>query len=231
MNSLSPPKTLGREPLSGVVLGDGTRSLAELLRGDRDQWRFLKSLDQSSPWDAFPGLTSPEVLQEINFQGKSAIGMLWAKQNESSILSFPFPPSWGEPHVPAQFREMNEEANVTSTDVQIPNLSRPEHVATHRALITNYGRTLSESSVVYRGDGFVVCMYVNDHPLPHFHVLGANAPETLARYTIETLDLMSGELPGALRKRVREWARRRRNDLMQCWERCRTGRHPFQLED
>jgi len=54
----------GREPLSGVVLGDGTRSLAELLRGDRDQWRFLKSLDQSSPWDAFPGLTSLEVLSQ-----------------------------------------------------------------------------------------------------------------------------------------------------------------------
>src|SRR5260370_42110404 len=145
----------GRETLSGVVLLDGTRSLAELLRGDRDQWRFLQSLDQSSPWDAFPGLITPGVSQEITFQGKSAAGMLWAKQNNSTILSFAFPPAWREPHVHAQFREMDEEANITSSNIQLPNLSRPEHVATHRGVITNYGRTLSQSSIVYRGARYV----------------------------------------------------------------------------
>ena len=52
--------------------------------------------------------------------------MLWAKQNESTILSFAVPPNWIDSWVQAQFRKMAEDCNITSTDIQVPNLSNPE---------------------------------------------------------------------------------------------------------
>jgi hypothetical protein len=223
----------GSAPISGVLLGDGKHSLAGVLRGDdyREEWRLLSSLDQSSPWDAYPHSTEPGDFQEVHFQGRTAIGMLWAKQNESPILSFAVPPNWIDSWVQAQFRELAEDSNITSADIQIPNLSNPGHVTIHRNLINNYGRVAPLSSRVYEGDGFVIRMYVNDHNPPHFHVVDAYTSETVARYAIETLDLLSGQLSGVLRARVTEWARNRREDLMGCWDRCRKGQHPFFLED
>src|SRR5450755_4625970 len=88
--------------------------------------------------------------------------------------SFAFPPNWGNSWVRAQYREMADDFNITSTDVQMPNLSNPGHVTTHRDLIDNYGRVTLPSSLVYEGDGFVIRMYVDDHNPPHFHVVGTN---------------------------------------------------------
>jgi Domain of unknown function (DUF4160) len=222
----------GSVHISGALLVDGTRSLAAILRDNhRDGWRFLHSLDQSSPWDAYPGTTTPGKFQEIQFQGKVAVGMLWAKQNESSILNFAFHSDWNDSHVSAHFREMDEEEEITSADCEIPNLSNPKHVAIHSALIANFGHAMSPSSVIYEGQGFIVRMFFNDHPPPHFHVFVPNISETQARYAVGTLDVLSGRLSSALHQRVREWAAGRRARLIQCWDRCRVGQHPFLLED
>src|SRR5690348_14215995 len=80
----------GHVALSGVFLGDGTFSLSAILGGNdyKDEWRFLRSLEQSSPWSAYPGLTVPGELQEVTCGGAVATGMLWAKQNDSIVVSF-----------------------------------------------------------------------------------------------------------------------------------------------
>jgi hypothetical protein len=223
----------GNAPISSVLLGDGNHFLAELLRGSdhREEWRFLQSLDQSSPWDAFPGTTNPGVLQEVLFDSKAATGMLWAKQNDSLVLSFAFNSNWSERLIQAQLREIDQHFNITSNPVEIRNLSSLEHVAVHQNVISDYGRDLSASSLVHEGNGFAIRMYFNDHPPAHFHVLEVNSPDTLARYRIDTLDVLSGRLPSTLRGRVTEWAHRRREDLMQCWHRVRSGQHPLVLDD
>lgn len=224
----------GQSPLSGVLLGDGTRPLATILRGDtyKDERRLLQSIDQRSPWDAYPAAQRPGDFQEVNFRGRAGTGMLWAKQNGSMIVSFSFPPNWGGSHVDAQFHEIDEGGNFTSSDIQIPNLSRLEHVAAHGTLIDEYGRTIAASSVVYEGGGFAIRMFFNDHDPPHFHVMmRRDTSETLARYAIQTLDVLSGRLPSALRARVVEWAVTRQKDLMRCWLRCRSGQHPLSLQD
>jgi hypothetical protein len=224
----------GQPALASVLLGAGAHPLAAILNGDdhREEWRFLRSLAQSSPWGAYPHSERPGEFHEVSYQGQVAIGMLWAKQNDSTILSFAFPPNWSTVHVDAQFHEMDGAGDITSAEVAIPNLSMPEHVTAHRVLLENYGRTMSESSLVYDGDGFVVRMFFNDHPPPHFHVLmRRNTSETLARYAIETLDLLSGNLPSAVRKQVIEWAEENKGFLMNNWERCRAGQHPFLLQE
>jgi len=224
----------GHVSLVNISFNNGTHSLTSLLGGNdyKEEWRSLQSLTQSSPWEVYPRLTSPEKTQEVNYRGESAIGMLWAKQNESTILSFALPPNWADDHVNASYLEIdNVSKNLTSSEITIPNLSEPEHVKIHRNLISNYGRIISPSSLVYEGDGFVVRMYFDDHPPPHFHVLKRrDTSETLAKYTIETLDPLLGGLTSVMRRQVIGWAERHRNELTQCWELCRTGNHPIRVE-
>jgi hypothetical protein len=138
-------------PIAGVFFAEGTHSLAAVLRGDahKDEWRFIKSLDQSSPWGPYPDSEGHGELQEVKFEGETAIGMLWAKQNGSIVFSFAFRPSWNDNHIQAQFSEMSSSGNETRTEVRIPNLSMREHASTHTNLITEYGRNLSPSSLVY----------------------------------------------------------------------------------
>jgi hypothetical protein len=189
-------------------------------------------LDQSSPWSALPDLIKPSEFQQIIFRGETATGMLWAKTNESAILSFAFAPDWGDGQVQAQFCEMDKVGKIISAEIGIPNLSNPDHVTSHRDLINNYGRTISASSLVYEGDGFVVRIWFNDHDPPHFHVLARrDTSDTLARCSIQTLDFLSGDLSPVLRRRVKDWAGARRERLMEAWVRCRMGKHPFFVEE
>jgi hypothetical protein len=225
---------VGSVPISAIQLGDGTVSLASILGGDahKEEWRFLQNLNQASPWNEYPGAPPPDEAQEARFQGQSAMGMLWANRSGSSILSFAWSQSWNDGFVHAQLCELDPGGNINPTDVDIRNLSKPEHVVLHRDWIHSYGRALANSSLVYNGEHFRIRIYFNDHhPLPHFHVFRPNSTESLASYAIQTLDLLAGELPPALGRRVRDWASTRREDLLRCWNRCRQGQHPFVLED
>lgn len=225
---------VGHVPLSQVLLGDGTCTMAAVLRGDvnREEWRFLASLDQASPWSAYPQAVAPGQLEEVIFQGQSAIGMLWARRNGSAIVSFAFPPNWGDSSVQAELHQLdNTGINFGRIEIAVPNLSGLEHVAVHRELIATYGRDLAKSSLIYEGDGFFIRIWFTDHPPPHFHVmLRRDTSDAAARYAIETLDLLSGKLAPPLRRRVEEWARGRREELMSSWTRCSNGQHPFRIE-
>ena len=224
----------GHMSLSNLLLGDRGYSLAAILRGDahKDEWRFLRSLEQSSPWDEYPHSTRPDAFQEVHFNGVPAVGMLWARQNDSMILSFAFHPNWGESHVSAQFREMNDAREIIPSEVQIPNLSTREHATVHRELITSYGRTVASSSLIYEGNGFVIRIWFNEHPLPHFHVLlRRDTSDSLASLAIDTLDILAGDLPPAMRNKVKEWAESQKEILILSWERCKLGQHPYLLQE
>jgi len=223
----------GQTTISGIFFYQ-TYSLAEVLRDEdhREEWRFIQNLDQFSPYGAYSGAITPGALQEVMFQGRVATAMLWATQNQSAVVSFSFAPNWDASSLTAQFREIIDGEEIIPREIQIPNLSKIEHVTIHRGLISDYGLVLSNSSIVYGGDGFVVRMFFNDHLPPHFHVmLRRDTSDAVARYEIETLDMLSGELAPALRRRVESWATRRKKDLMENWERCRRQQYPILLAD
>lgn len=68
--------------------------------------------------------------------------------------------------------------------------------------------------------GIVIYMHHgNEHPPPHFHVKYA---EHEAKFGIHTLDVIKGELPPAVHRRVRKWARRHQNELLDNFDRTRT---------
>jgi hypothetical protein len=212
------------------VLGDGTSSLAAVLAGNdyKEEWRFLRALDQRNPWDTHPHAVGPGDLEEVSFQGQAGRGITWAKKNGSAVFSFGFPPLWDQDPLHATYAELTDTGEVMAVATDVANLSRLEHVQRNAELLHNYGGEVSPSSLVYEGNGFAVRMYFDDHDPPHFHVLlRRDTSDTQAKCRVDNFDLLAGELPAVLRRRVKEWARNRTVDLMRNWARCREGRHPY----
>ncbi len=68
--------------------------------------------------------------------------------------------------------------------------------------------------------GIMIYMYFSDHAPPHFHAeYGGNE----AVYTIDTLELIRGNLPRRAHGLVVEWASLHREDLRANWIRARAG--------
>ena len=63
--------------------------------------------------------------------------------------------------------------------------------------------------------GIIIYMYFNDHAPPHFH---AEYGEHEAVYTIETLEMLRGQLPRRAHGMVVEWASLHRGELRRNWE-------------
>jgi hypothetical protein len=67
---------------------------------------------------------------------------------------------------------------------------------------------------VSRFYGIVITLYINEHNPPHFHVKYA---EYVAEIDIQTLKIISGNLPKRAYALVLEWAVEHRDDLMENW--------------
>ena len=63
-------------------------------------------------------------------------------------------------------------------------------------------------------------MYYNDHSPPHFH---AEYGEFEAIYTIETIEVLRGELPRRAHAMVLEWTTLHRFELQDNWNFARDG--------
>lgn len=63
-------------------------------------------------------------------------------------------------------------------------------------------------------------MYYNDHSPPHFH---AEYGEYEAIYTIDTIEILRGELPRRAHSMVIEWTVLNRYALKDNWELARSG--------
>lgn len=220
--------------LADVTFGAGFYTLPSLLRGAdyREEWRSLKGLEQSSPYGQ-DDWTVPSELEEVRFQGTPGVGLLRAVENKSAILSFAFREVWDSPKLQASHFKIDESDNVVPTDIEVPNLAKPEHVTAHEVLIQTLGTDLSSSSIIYESEDFVLRMYFNDHDPPHFHVMAQHdSSETLARFRINNLDQLtqSASLRPGLRRKIVDWAESRKDPLMRCWCDCRQHRHPATLE-
>ena len=61
-------------------------------------------------------------------------------------------------------------------------------------------------------------MFYPDHPPPHFHALYA---EYEARIAIDTLAVLTSDLPRPVLREVLAWATERRAELLENWKLCR----------
>jgi len=222
----------GDSSISKIVIGDGTHSVASLLSGNvyKDEWRFIRGLDQASPGASSWNFNKPHSLQEVTFRGQPTFGMLWAAVTRSLVLSLPLSPPWRDSRLTARLEEMSELAEISERDVALANVSNPNHAYEHRQLIDTYGRDESASSVIYHDVDFFARIYFFDHNPPHFHVCSpADPATTLATFAIGTLDILKGKVTGRLQSIVRQWAGDHKVQLIENWARCRRGQKPFVL--
>ena len=69
--------------------------------------------------------------------------------------------------------------------------------------------------------GIVIAMYYNDHDPPHFH---ARYGAQKARFALDDLHMIDGNLGPRVRGLVVEWASQYQAELRQDWERARARR-------
>jgi hypothetical protein len=62
--------------------------------------------------------------------------------------------------------------------------------------------------------GIVIKIFFGDHPPPHFHAIYG---EYNALVSIESLEIIEGDLPSRAQKLVLEWATLYQQDLLQMW--------------
>ncbi|MGB3293445.1 MAG: DUF4160 domain-containing protein [Phormidesmis sp.] len=67
---------------------------------------------------------------------------------------------------------------------------------------------------VARFYGIVIKIFFGDHPPPHFHAVYG---EYNALISIESLDIIEGDLPKRAQKLVIDWASLYQQDLLQMW--------------
>lgn len=63
--------------------------------------------------------------------------------------------------------------------------------------------------------GAVITMYYNDHPPPHFHV---RYGQQKALISIQTGEILQGNLSPRLLKLIQEWTALYKNELLANWE-------------
>ncbi len=62
--------------------------------------------------------------------------------------------------------------------------------------------------------GIIIKMFFADHSPPHFHAIYG---EYNALISIESLEVIEGDLPGRAEKMVLEWAKLYHKELLQMW--------------
>lgn len=78
-------------------------------------------------------------------------------------------------------------------------------------------------------DGLVVKLYFNDHPPPHVHIYAGRVGHPCvqaARISIDTGDVVDGQLAPAKAAVVRDWWERHRDALRSDWQRGQLNLHP-----
>ena len=63
--------------------------------------------------------------------------------------------------------------------------------------------------------GIVIKMYFNDHLPPHFHAIYG---EYNALFSINTLEMLEGDLPNRAKKLIIEWATQHQDELIEIWK-------------
>lgn len=71
--------------------------------------------------------------------------------------------------------------------------------------------------------GIVIKLFFADHPPPHFHAIYG---EYVGMFSIETLEMLEGDLPPRAQRLVAEWGKMHQQALMEMWNHQRFHKLP-----
>jgi len=81
-------------------------------------------------------------------------------------------------------------------------------------------------ATVARIDGIKIQFYGMTHPPAHFH---AEYGECRAKIASRACGIIKGYLPNAQLRKVRTWAKPRKDQLLTAWMRCLSDLHPGKI--
>jgi len=232
VRSLSRPFVVGAAaPLSELPFTRAYHTLAAFASVDREWWRFVKSLDQRTPFDSVPQCVPPDVGTHIVARESRAVGPLWALKNSAFMVSFPTSTDLRQHAVNVAICSCVDEAHVP-TNRECRNLSVPEHVDTWREALLDFNYLEAASSTVYEHRLYRVKMYLHDHEPPHVHVYQAgDLRNCVGRVRFDHVEVMEDEgFSGDVRKDVLALLQGRQNEFLRAWDRCRAGNLPNRIE-
>lgn len=214
-------------PLSEVMVTSDYRTLASLTRVmDVEWWRFLRLVDQYSPFSAVPRTTAPT---DHSVQSPPLDAALWAVTNGAFVLSFVSEAQWTKEEFDAEICTCEVGDHAVKRSVKIKNISSVQHAEHWRGDLETYGEQRARSTEIYAGPDFSLRMYLGDHPPPHVHVFLPSEPLRCVgkvRFDIEPEYLEVDGLKGRLRSEVLRFVVDKREQLSRSWERCEGGDHP-----
>ena len=213
-------------PLSQLTLGEGCYTFGAVLPGPNNRVSVFKRMLDRAPFGPVYQLDC-----EVCFGGSVGVGLTWADHKRSFVLSMGHTAHWANHTIAAQRRTIDDLGNLNTTPVEIANLAVPQHAQAWRTRIEEYGMEPARSSLLYRGNQFVIRMHLDDHEPPHIHVY-PHADQTtkfLAKVRIDNGDVLEGQLSSSVRNEVFEVLATYRPAFMEGWHRCRRGQLPVQL--
>lgn len=81
--------------------------------------------------------------------------------------------------------------------------------------------------VICRFSGVIVRLYFSEHGAPHFHAQHGGDHLVV---DIRSLQVMHGELPLGVQRRVLAWAQQRQTELQEAWIRARNSEEVGSIE-
>jgi len=216
--------------LDAIVCGSQAKPMRAMLRialgNDRFAWLIGR----------FRNLQIDELLEcEMKVNGEASLGLLFSHSKESwSVSLLPNPPEWDQVNIDALHICLLN-GNLSERQCSIRHIARVEHVEHWSEQIAEYGFESDGSNVIAQCAELDVDMYPLDHGYPHIHLVNRRAdgvtrkPVTVAKYRIDLFERMEGE--PRYDSAALEFVTRNRAHLMSCWEACRRGEHPFQLDE
>lgn len=213
--------------LSDARITEGYHTLASLTRVmDREWWRFIRLLEQYSPFDSVPMCIPPRMHYVLDATSEA---VLWSLQNDGFVASFPSHRFWRQPEVAVDVCACETGVHADNYRAIARNISCPEQADYWRGELENFGFHEAGSSEIYRGDQYSLRMYLKDHEPPHVHVflneLGRRCAGKI-RFDVRAEVLESESLSGAIRNQIIDFVNDRRDELLRSWARCRAGELP-----
>ena len=221
-------------PLSSLILTDDSQTLASLTGVmDTEWWRFIRLLDQYSPFPAMPRSVS-SGLHAVN--DITSLAEVCAAENCAFVASFPSSARYCESRLTITLCDCvtGGHGHGHERESYAMNVSEEGHADEWAEQIRYFGQSFAGSSAVFNNGHITLRMYFNDHDPPHVHVFSVRSGSLcIAKVRFDT------SLPEVLeaatefrsvRADVLELISRSRGPLMIGWALCREGKHPIVIE-
>lgn len=201
----------------------------KILIKNKDQYRrIINRITENNEEDQLElCIKAPQVNTEIDL-----IGAKLALANNSLIFSIStqFKNS-NSKHFDIQIEKIQPDGYIQITNQNLRHLSIIDHVETWKSEIISYGYKRSNSRTIKNFGGYSIVMYPGpkEHNPPHVHLISQDSKSDIAKYRIDVPLKIKGSQT-EFHTDILEWINSNKNDLLNSWQHCQLGNHPFNIK-